>query len=408
MDHEWRRRSSQIPPYYLQQAQYRPARQASLGGNLGQPDPDELLRDQVPEAPYLASQLLSPATVVNAVTHPNRFQQYQLGGVSQVARYIPRFAINGQALEAPRSELRPAAPAHKPTLVLPNVATPSTGVSDLPQGPVNHLQVILYGEVDPKKPWKRKDTLADKQRKEEMSKVHGACLKCRKARKRCNGEKVCNRCRRAGLNCIRACNSCSSNNKRGCDEGACCKNCQRAGMPCVRPADSRTEQEVLKQPNLAGGVHKPLRTTKSTAQVNKHTMLETARRIQAPTAWGITFDMPPGPPYIDNPGIANVGSDSDQIGSQPYSQQSTDVDLQRTFTNHGSSTKVASEHPSIHLEVPGKTQPATDLWSGTTDSTSHFQEAMHFSDQGSPPLKAVADDPWNVEGLAEVWDLSAM
>jgi hypothetical protein len=144
---------------------------------------------------------------------------------------------------------------------------------------------------------------------------------------------------------------------------------------------------------LTGVASQALRNISSSAQVNKHTMLETGRQISAPTAWNLTFDVAPAPQNNDELLVMGAASESTLLWSQPYSQQSTNVDLHRTFTN--GSTKVASEDNS--LQVPGKQYIASEVRSVTTDGTSHFEEAMHFSDHGSPSLEGLDVHAWDEE-----------
>lgn len=123
-------------------------------------------------------------------------------------------------------------------------------------------------------------------------------------------------------------------------------------------------------------------------------MLKTRRQIPAPTAWNLTFDLAPAPHNNDEFVVRGAASDSTLIGSRPYSQRFADMDLHGTSTD--GSTKIASEEDNS-LHVPRKQRIVVELRSETTDSTSHFEEAMHFSDHGSPSLKGVDAYVWDVE-----------
>jgi hypothetical protein len=156
----------------------------------------------------------------------------------------------------------------------------------------------------------------EKQRKEEISKKQGVCLKCKKA-------------------------------KRRCDEGQVCYRCHKNGFDCIRPSISNTCTEDDYQLYLTDIPSQELRSTNSSAQVNKHAMLETGQQITAFAPWNCMFDVAPAPQNNDEFGIMGAASES-VLGSQPYSQQSTDVDLRRTFTE--GNTNVASK--DNRLQVP--------------------------------------------------------
>jgi hypothetical protein len=289
--------------------------------------------------------------------------------------------------------LRPSARLPQSPGVSPNDFIPSVGAQHAALGMLNadgrsadssHVwnnhepRFVGYGEVDPEKHSKRRDRVEDKKRKEHICMWNGACLKCKNTKKQCNGGKRCKRCHQKGYDCIRTCDSCWSNKKPECDEGVPCKNCQRASTICLRPSASSTRTDDVHL-DLTGVHSQPVGTTSSSAQVNNHTILATGRQIKAPTAWNVTFGLPLAPHQTDELDVMRPASDSALLGSQRYSQQSTDVDLRRASTK-SSSTKVASESDS--LQVPGKQHVSFDSRSEATDDISHFDEAMYYSDQG--------------------------
>jgi hypothetical protein len=256
----------------------------------------------------------------------------------------------------------------------------------------NKPQFVGYNEVDPEKHLKRRDRVEDKQRKEHISVWHGACLKCKKVKKQCNGGEVCERCQRRGYYCIRTCSSCWSTKKLVCDEGFPCKNCQLTGRICVRPSPSSTRTGDVHSWDLTSVPSQAMRSTSSSTQVNNHIMSATGGQIGAPTAWNVRFDLTPTPCNTDKVDMMSQASYNVLLGSPPYSQQSTDVDLHRTLTK-SSGTKVASEANS--LQVPGKQHVTPDMRSEAADSISHFDDALYFSDQGSPRVEVFDDYPYD-------------
>lgn len=144
-------------------------------------------------------------------------------------------------------------------------------------------------------------------------------------------------------------------------------------------------------------------TGRSSAQVNHHTLQERERRIPGPTAWGLSFGVGWEVANAEGCDAIRAASDDPRTSIPMYSQQSTGPGTRHTFTN-SSSTKVASEDNTLH--VPGKQPVAFEMLSDATDSTSNFEEAMYYSDHGSPSPTGVDVDVSGAEddeGWQETW-----
>ena len=282
--------------------------------------------------------------------------------------------------------------------------TKSFPVND-PQHPtraVNEPRFVAHDKVDPEKRRKRTDRVEDKQRKEAISKWHGACFGCRKAKKRCDGQEVCNRCLGLGVACFRTCSPCQLDKNLVCDDVVPCKNCQISGTECIRPsAENITTPRSHRRHNLPpASLSLQAEPLKSSAHLKSHTMLETKSDLGAPAAWHFVFEVkhdttqwnkrrhsqslqidpsrsPPTRRRVSadlpsDESARGVNSDSVRVGSRRYSQQFTDIGLYPSFTQ--GSTAVASRRDS--LKVPDREDPEVESCSGATEH-SHFDDAFY-------------------------------
>jgi hypothetical protein len=263
-----------------------------------------------------------------------------------------------------------------------------------PNQAVNASRFVAPDEADPGKRLKRTDGVEDKRRKEGIFKWHGACFGCRKAKKQCNGQEVCNRCCRLGIACLRTCSLCRVKTLP-CDDVIPCQNCRTSEAECIRPsAETTTTRRLHQRRNL------PLASSSlqaeppnSSAPLKSHTMSETKSNLSAPASWHFSFEVKhdtqqgnkrrhsqslqagrPRSPLtwrkvsadpLSDESARGVNSDSARVGSRRYSQQGTDVDLHPSFTQ--GSTAVVSEEDSEDLEVESCS------WA---TRYSHFEDAL--------------------------------
>ena len=398
-----------LPAHIISRPRLRALSQQASHPTLDDSGPSRLSPTQVLEATYPSIQV-STFPDNDAVPVSPTLRQANFGPTLTDAgrELFPSTGLQ-ESSENFRSQAIPTVEPGHAALVISNTDALS------PNGSLHHGEAaserrfVGYGEVDPEKHPKRRDRTEDKHRKQDMGRWHGACFACRKAKRQCKGEEVCNRCRKSGLACVRTCDSCWAT-KKPCDEKAPCKNCQRLGIDCHRPSvptitfgDSRADDlpPLPTSPQLAH--------TKSTASVNNHTMWETGSTIDAPLSWHMGFGVETGlqrsgkrrrsrsleqalqdrpregyavPADLRSEESPMVGnSDVALAGSQPYSQQITDVDLHQTLTQD--STIVAASEDA--LNVPNKGWNDWESCSGCTEH-SHFDDATYYTSEISSHL----------------------
>jgi hypothetical protein len=372
--------------------QDRRVRQFHCLEGVGRPETHEALAARLVETPHTSLQQLFAANMESALSVQAPFHQGDLILGLQSPRLVFTTTLAIQPHETPQIQATPPQ-AHQTTRALLNVDRMPTGNSESAEEAAGGLYVIKWGEPDPEKSWKKRDDPVDKQRKGEIFKKQGACLRCKKTRKQCSGGKVCDRCHLKDIVCVRTCNPCWSN-KRTCDEGTPCNHCQSSGTACSRPSDSDAGIEASHQSNVPDILLEECMTGRSSAQVNHHTLQEHGRRILGPTAWGISFGVESEVANAEGFGAMRAVSGDPRTSIPTYSQQSTGTGTRHTFAN-SSSTKVASEDNTLH--VPGKQLVAFEVLSDATDSTSNFDEAMYYSDHGSPSPTGVDVDMFGPE-----------
>jgi len=274
-----------------------------------------------------------------------------------------------------------------------------------PNQTVNAPRFVAYDEADPEKRRKRTDRLEDKRRKEGIYRRHGACFGCRNSRKRCDDQEVCDRCRRLGSKCFRACSLCWAK-KLACDNVVPCQNCQISGAVCIRPPAENTTTRRPHQRHNPPPASPSLQAEppKSSAHLKSHTMLETQSDLGAPASWRFGFEVkhdtqqgnkrrhsqslqigPPRSPLtrrrvsadlLSDESARGMNSDSAHVGSRRYSQQGTYVNLHPSFTQ--GSTAVMSEEDS--LKVPDREDFEVESCSWATEY-SHFEDALCDEDR---------------------------
>ena len=395
---------SQAQPLVIHQAQSRQAIQARLRHNSPNSDLGRLFPETAPEAKRL-SPLPSPSLENNVIFASPIFEQHNLGHSLLVPGYP--LSPSTRLFQNPRhfqSKIAPSVESGQVSHFLPGDGVVSASGLQHPEHVLIGRRFVPYGDTDPGKHAKKKDDIQDKQRKEDLSLWNGACFGCREAKKQCQGKEVCDRCRKLTLLCIRACDSCLSDKKLLCDDGICCKNCQRSATNCCRPSvTSVALGQVPPAVNLPPPPpSKQVKHGQSSTHVNNHPFWETRSAIDAPTAWHVGFGIPTGPQrrgkhcrsgsvkrnfltvpplrvpadVTSNESAADVNSDIALVGSQPYSQQATDVELPGTFTMGSTITYSDVDAPN----VANKRETDLESSSGVTE-LSYFEEATYHQTQ---------------------------
>ena len=385
--HARHRQRGQGFPVAVDYSQHRPNAEAPPGSPLYQSDLDRL--SLVLEAKRTSS-LPSPPTNNGAApftqTREHRSSEPTLSG--------PEYH-----LRQPIRRAQPPAIVQSDIVSFGEAQQAASVIFDARSFP-NAPRFVAPDEVDPGKRPKRTDGVEDKRRKEGISKWHGACFGCRKAKKQCNGQEVCNRCRRLGTACLRTCSLCRVK-ALACDGVIPCQNCHISEAECIRPSAENTTTRRPHQRHNPPPASPSLQAEppKSSAHLKSHTISETQSDLGAPASWRFGFEvkhdtqqgnkrrhsqslqigLPRSPPIwrrvsadlLSDESARGVNSDSACVGSRRYSQQGTDVDLYPSFTQ--GSTATVSENDS--LKVPDGEDFEVESCSWATVH-SHFDDAF--------------------------------
>ena len=385
-------------PVAVDYSQRRPNVQAPPRSPLYQSDLDRL--SLVPEATH-TSFLPSPPTNNDAApvsrTREHRGYEPTLSGLEHHPRQSIRRA---QPLAIVQSDIVSSSDAQQAARVIFDARPFPVNDLQYPNQAVNAPRFVAYNEADPGKRRKRTDRAEDKRRKEGISRWHGACFGCRNARKQCDDQEVCNRCRRLSSECFRACSLCWAK-KLVCDDVVPCQNCRISEAECIRPsAENTTTRRPHQRHNPPpASPYLQAEPPKSSAHLKSHTMLETKSDLGAPASWRFGFEVkhdtqqgskrrhsqslqigPPRSPLtrrrvsadlLSDESARGMNSDSAYVGSRRYSQQGTDVDLHPSFTQ--GSTAAVSENDS--LKVPDGEDFEVESCSWATEY-SHFEDAL--------------------------------
>jgi hypothetical protein len=396
-------------PGVVDHPQRRPNVHVSPHSPLHQSDLDRLSLASVLKS--TPTSFLSPPPTNNnsALVSPIREHHDSESALLDPGHNLRQFIRRVQPPTVIQSDIVSSREAQQPISVMFNTRSFPVNDPQYPNHAASEPRFVAHDEVDPEKRRKRTDRVEDKQRKEAISKLHGACFGCKKAKKQCNGQEVCSRCRGLGVACFRTCSACQLDKKLACDDVVPCKNCQISGMECIRPSSENiTTPRPHRRRNLPPASPSPqAEPPKSSVHLKSHTMLETQSDLGAPAAWHFGFEVkhdtqqgnkrrhsqslqvdPLWSPLTrrrvsadlpSDESARGVNSDSARVGSRRYSQQFTDVDPYPSLTQ--ASTAVVSEKDS--LKVHDREYPEIESCS------SHFEDAWCDEDRSCPQPKGV-------------------
>jgi hypothetical protein len=214
---------------------------------------DTVTDDDLP--PLISTNDLTPTTggaLVLGATHPSFLPSLPTNNDAAPVSRIREYRGPEPTLSGPEYHLRQSIRRARPPVIVQSDIGEAQQVARVkfdarsfpvndPQYPnqaVNAPRFVAYDEADPGKRRKRTDRVEDKRRKEGISKRRGACSGCRNAKKQCDGQEVCNRCRRLGSECFRTCSLCWVK-KMICDDIRC-QHCRISEAECIRPSVENT------------------------------------------------------------------------------------------------------------------------------------------------------------------------